>query len=205
MKQAALALMVFLPLMVSAQEKDSSPVQTETSSAGVAVQQGAPPASTQTQSGTAQPTKPKPEPKPEIPGSMVGYIEDGIVSSKIRIRFDDAFDDEFPDRSEFVYAKCSCYRGLQNAIPPAYDPNAPGPGPESKIHKLPAIVHECRIRAAPPLLGICRSAGTLAPTARISKHPSLSGLLESGWAKRRNCGTQIRRRGVRRDIPYVSV
>jgi hypothetical protein len=129
MKQAALALMVFLPLMVSAQEKDPGPVQTEAPSTSVAVQQGGPPASTQTRSGTAQPTKPKPEPKPEIPGSMVGYIDDAIVSSKIRIRFDGAFDDEFPDRSEFIYAKCSCYRGLQNAIPPAFDPNAPGPGP----------------------------------------------------------------------------
>jgi hypothetical protein len=69
------------------------------------------------------------EPAPKIPGSMVGYIDNPIVQSLIRIRFDDSFDDQFPDRSEFFYAKCACYRGLQNLIPPAFDPNAPGPGP----------------------------------------------------------------------------
>ena len=31
--------------------------------------------------------------------------------------------------AEFFYAKCGCYRGLAEADPPAYDPNAPGPGP----------------------------------------------------------------------------
>ncbi len=70
------------------------------------------------------------EPAPKIPGSMVGYIDNPIVQSLIRIRFDDAFDDQFPDRSEFFYAKCSCYR-LLNTVPPlqlAYDPKAPGPG-----------------------------------------------------------------------------
>lgn len=114
-KRAALVLMVLIPLMASAQE------------------QGGPPASTQKNSGTAQSTKPQPKPepkpKPEIPGSMVGYIDDAIVSSQIRTRFDGAFDDQWPDRSEFFYAKCGCYRGLQNLIPPAYDPHAPGPGP----------------------------------------------------------------------------
>ena len=131
MKGPALALMVFIPLMASAQEKDSSSLQIETPSANVAVQQGLSPASKQKNSGAAQSTKPqpKPEPKPEIPGSMVGYIYDAIVSSQIRIRFDDAFDDRWPDRSEFFYAKCGCYRGLKNLIPPAYDPNAPGQGP----------------------------------------------------------------------------
>jgi hypothetical protein len=131
MKRAALVLMVFLPLTVSAQEKNAGPTQAESPSASVVVQQQqeGPPPSTQTRSGTAQPGKPKPEPKPEIPGSMVGYIDDGIVLSQIRVRFDDAFDDAWPDRSEFFYAKCSCYRGLQNIIPQAYDPNAPGPGP----------------------------------------------------------------------------
>jgi hypothetical protein len=70
---------------------------------------------------------PRGESTPKIPGSMVGYIDDPIVGSQIRIRFDDAFDDAFPDRSEFFYAKCGCYRGL----PPAnlaLDPKAPGPG-----------------------------------------------------------------------------
>lgn len=67
--------------------------------------------------------------RPRTEGSMVGYIDNPIVQSQIRIRFDDAFEDQFPDRSEFFYAKCACYRGLQNIIPAAFDPNAPGPGP----------------------------------------------------------------------------
>jgi hypothetical protein len=66
--------------------------------------------------------------RPPIQGSTVGYIDNPLVESQIRIRFDDAFEDQFPDRSEFFYAKCSCYRGLLPLIPAAYDPNAPGPG-----------------------------------------------------------------------------
>lgn len=73
------------------------------------------------------PAKPPGEPKPQIPGSMVGYIDNPIVESQIRIRFDAAFEDQFPDRSEFFYAKCGCYRLLPNAPGPG-DPNAPGPG-----------------------------------------------------------------------------
>jgi hypothetical protein len=69
------------------------------------------------------------ETRRKIPGSMVGYIDNPIVENQIRVRFDAAFEDQFPDRSEFFYAKCACYRGLQTAIPPAFDPNAPGPGP----------------------------------------------------------------------------
>jgi hypothetical protein len=45
------------------------------------------------------------EPAPKIPGSMVGYIDNPIVQSQIRIRFDDAFEDRFPDRSEFFYGQ----------------------------------------------------------------------------------------------------
>lgn len=60
--------------------------------------------------------------------SMVGYIEDGTIASQVRIRFDAAFRNEAPDRAEFFYAKCGCYRGLPPGHP-AFDPNAPGPGP----------------------------------------------------------------------------
>ena len=64
--------------------------------------------------------------RPPIDASMVGYIDNAIVGSEVRIRFDAAFNDAFPDRAEFVYAKCGCYRGAQGKGP---DPNAPGPGP----------------------------------------------------------------------------
>jgi hypothetical protein len=78
-----------------------------------------------------EPQKKKPPPvskppieikRPPIDASMVGYIDNAIVGSEVRIRFDAAFNDAFPDRAEFVYAKCGCYR-------PGLDPNAPGPGP----------------------------------------------------------------------------
>jgi hypothetical protein len=62
--------------------------------------------------------------RPPIDASMVGYIDNAIVGSEVRIRFDAAFDDAFPDRAEFVYAKCGCYGG-----------NAPGPGKPGQIPK----------------------------------------------------------------------
>jgi hypothetical protein len=60
-------------------------------------------------------------------GSMVGYIEDPSVGSQVRIRFDAGSDIDSPDRAEFFYAKCGCYRGLAGNA--AFDPDAPGPGP----------------------------------------------------------------------------
>jgi hypothetical protein len=67
--------------------------------------------------------------RPSIEGSMVGYIDNAIVGSQIRMRFDAGFDNNSPDRAEFFYAKCGCYRAL-NGTPfqAAFDPNAPGPG-----------------------------------------------------------------------------
>jgi hypothetical protein len=60
--------------------------------------------------------------------SMVGYIDDATVTSKVRMRFDAGFHIDAPDRAEFFYAKCGCYRDLPPAHP-AFDPEAPGPGP----------------------------------------------------------------------------
>jgi hypothetical protein len=57
------------------------------------------------------PQKPRPKPEVERPpaeGSMVGYIDNAIVGSEIRIRFDAGFDDNRPDRAEFFYAQCGC-------------------------------------------------------------------------------------------------
>jgi hypothetical protein len=62
-------------------------------------------------------------------GTFVGYIDDALPQSNVRIRFDAASGNHVPDRAEFFYAKCGCYRGLAVANPAAYDPNAPGPGP----------------------------------------------------------------------------
>jgi hypothetical protein len=131
MKQVIWILLLFLPLPTSAQEKYSESSRAATPVASADVQQEGSPATTQKNTEKSKPSKPQAEPKAEIPGSMVGYIDDPIVSSKIRIRFDDAFDDQFPDRSEFIYAKCSCYTLLNTFPSPlnrAFDPHASGPG-----------------------------------------------------------------------------
>ena len=80
--------------------------------------------------------KQKPAPPPEsswptIDASMVGYIDNAIVGNEVRVRFNAAFNDQFPDRAEFIYGKCGCYATLLKP-PPAnagYDPKAPGPRP----------------------------------------------------------------------------
>jgi hypothetical protein len=61
-------------------------------------------------------------------GTFVGYVEDALVQSNLRIRFDAATGNTVPDRAEFFYAKCACYSGFP-ASNPAFDPNPPGPGP----------------------------------------------------------------------------
>jgi len=60
-------------------------------------------------------------------GSMVGYIESALVDTRVRVRFDGGKGIDVPDRAEFFYAKCGCYRDLHGD--PAFDPDAPGPGP----------------------------------------------------------------------------
>lgn len=146
-KRLLAAFTLLLPLVVIAQEKDAS--STAMVRGAVEPAQGTVPEQGDNASSpkpdnlfelafNKEPYAPQqpstkvsapPQPAPRVPGSMVGYIDNPIVESQIRIRFDDAFEDQFPDRAEFIYAKCGCYRGLQTAIPPAFDPNAPGPGP----------------------------------------------------------------------------
>jgi hypothetical protein len=81
---------------------------------------------------TQQPTTPPPPPPPPERGrrrpSMVGYINDAGVQSQVRVRFDVGTGINSPDRAEFFYAKCGCYRFLP-ADHPAFDPDAAGPGP----------------------------------------------------------------------------
>ena len=79
------------------------------------------------------PQRPAPVPAPVLNfsaqrrrGSFVGYIDDPVVSSKVRVRFEMGLHSSVPDRAEFFYAKCGCYRGLPSNDP-AFDPNAKGP------------------------------------------------------------------------------
>jgi hypothetical protein len=75
-------------------------------------------------SSNADGQQPKPAPPTGDPalrrrkGSMVGYVDDAVIGSKVRVRFDAGFQNTVPDRAEFFYAKCGCYGG-----------DAPGPQP----------------------------------------------------------------------------
>jgi hypothetical protein len=62
--------------------------------------------------------------------SMVGYIENAIIGSQIRIRSDAAFHMNFPDRAEFFYAR---YSGLNNGHDNSLNN---GPGPQSVVVDL---------------------------------------------------------------------
>jgi hypothetical protein len=56
-----------------------------------------------------------------------GYIDSAVPRTQFRLRFNALYDDNRPDRAEFFYAKCGCFR----LVPVAQggDPSAPGPGP----------------------------------------------------------------------------
>jgi len=115
MTRTILILTMLLPAAASADDGSASR-PAGTAAAAVAAEQAA-----------SQQTQARPESRTRRP-SMVGYIDDGLVHSQVRIRFDAGYNDQFPDRAEFFYAKCGCYMGLATAIPEAFDPNAPGPG-----------------------------------------------------------------------------
>jgi hypothetical protein len=140
MKRVVLVLLILLPLVVVAQEKDPSFVGNQPSVAGsrphgpsqssrqdvVSVDPDTAVLSS-AQNPSARPQRAKPaqspkaeEPRPTIPGSMVGYIDNAVVGSEVRIRFDASFHDHFPDRAEFFYAQCGC------------NPNSP-PGPPALV------------------------------------------------------------------------
>src|SRR5262245_5727838 len=63
-------------------------------------------------------------PEPRRP-SMVGYIEDSTIATGLRVRFDVDQHITNPDRAEFFYGKCGCYRGLP-ANNTFFDASAPG-------------------------------------------------------------------------------
>jgi hypothetical protein len=59
---------------------------------------------------------------------MVGYINDAGIQSQLRLRFDAGTEINAPDRAEFFYPKCGCFRELPESSG-VKDPDAPGPGP----------------------------------------------------------------------------
>ena len=82
----------------------------ETAEEAASLQQAAAPARTQRR-------------LPPAAYSKTGYIDSAIIGSYARVRLDLAFDNTRPDRGEFIYAKCGCYREV------GLDPLAPGPAP----------------------------------------------------------------------------
>jgi hypothetical protein len=107
------ALAMAIPLAVAAQDAGSTTATTDSRVA-------APGAPVTLQPGSSvRTTKRK--------GSMVGYIEDATVRTQLRVRFDGGWGMDSPDRAEFFYGKCGCYRDLAGS--PLLDPEAPGPGP----------------------------------------------------------------------------
>ena len=122
----ALILLLVLPVSAAAQDDKGGPAPASTvvaiPSAGSevlvaadAAEQTRPPAARQ-QLGTKR--------RP----SMVGYVGDSTITSQFRIRFDSGFQITSPDRAEFFYAKCGCYRDLPPSLN-IFDPDAEGPGP----------------------------------------------------------------------------
>ena len=62
----------------------------------------------------------------------VGYIDGAVPVNMFRLRFDSAYGDNRPDRAEFFYAKCGCFRAVPVAM--GGDPKAPGPPlPETNV------------------------------------------------------------------------
>jgi hypothetical protein len=143
MKLVGLVLVILFPIALAAQERDPSQMKNQSATSAAAQanvstagdEADAAPtdwsadlaSDTDTnapQQANAKPSQTTPPPgqtRPKIPGSMVGYIDNAIVASQIRIRFEAAFHDNFPDRAEFFYSQ---YAGLS------------GPGPNSVVADL---------------------------------------------------------------------
>lgn len=108
---------------------DSGETPRTESGAGQVAQQDRPPAQPPPARGSNAAGK---EPsRPKMAGSTTGYIDNAIVGSQVRLRFDSGFGIKVPDRAEFFYGKCGCYRYAYGT--PALDPNAPGPGGPSEV------------------------------------------------------------------------
>jgi hypothetical protein len=140
MKKLIVAFIVLLPFTLAAQQTDLSPKMKQSSPATSLPQDqssGAtgtsptaapdskvnkpPSPQTSTPPTKVKVTKTEKPTRPASEGSMVGYVDDALVASQIRFRFDAGFHDNAPDRAEFFYAQ---YAGLD------------GPGPNSVVADL---------------------------------------------------------------------
>jgi hypothetical protein len=70
---------------------------------------------------------------PEVNGAAFGgggYLDLPFVVNQFRVRYDDAYDDNRPDRAEYFYAKCGCFNA--NGTNPGANAKGP-PLPEKSI------------------------------------------------------------------------
>jgi len=164
MKKLIVLLVVLLPVGVMAQEGDSKPEGSQESVASLEVLTSTPAGDLREVllglskfsgleyppgPGLDPPQLPKRRPskraeessRPRSEGSMVGYIDNAIVGSEVRVRFDAAFNDKSPDLAEFFYGKCGCYRTLGGIPGAPYDPNAPGPPPGATTPVIPKTLN----------------------------------------------------------------
>lgn len=58
-----------------------------------------------------------------------GYIDNAVPVTMFRLRYDAAYGNNRPDRAEFFYPKCGCFRAIN---PPQLDANGP-PLPETSV------------------------------------------------------------------------
>jgi len=132
-KRVILFLVILLPLVLNAQEENhraaknysgvaattQARVSTAGGEAGSAKTYSSAVLTSDSEANGPQQPNAKPngpslargETKRKIPGSMVGYIDNAIVQSQVRIRSDAGFHNNAPDRAEFFYAQCSCISG----------------------------------------------------------------------------------------------
>jgi hypothetical protein len=92
----------------AADESSTTPASSTVSADDASVSSAVP---QQAKSDQSSSTLRKPKPTSDLPpieGSMVGYIDNAVVGSEFRLRFDDAFGNDAPDRAEFFYAQCGC-------------------------------------------------------------------------------------------------
>ena len=61
---------------------------------------------------------PTAEAQPVSSDSPTGYIDPAVVQNQVRLRFDAAYGNPFPDRSEFFYPTCGCFPGAPARLCP---------------------------------------------------------------------------------------
>ena len=210
MRPTAAALLVMcLPLVAAAQEPTES---TTAASDGPALRLPTIDFATVANLGplaprtSAQPQPRRaPQPRPADAGSrrrpsMVGYIEDAGIHSQIRLRFDAGFGNTAPDRAEFFYAKCGCFKTWPV---PYTDPEGPGPGgaipADLNFQQSCSVWRDCGAGSVLALRGTARARD---PARGVHHQPSsVAGSRRSVRSALRRQGRVVRRRLSHGDVP----